>query len=230
MSGSLPFGVDYDPYSEGYSEDQDDTSDDQDGTPDGSSGDDSGGIWSSIKGYAHWAYLWAKERGTGSSSSPNSVSLGDGGADDLSGDASDDTLFAGAGSDILTGGGGSDVLHGGSGADTLQGGLNEDVLAGGNGADTFVFTSAQEAGSGTTADTITDFQSGRDTIDLSSIDADTSSPGSQAFTWIGGQDFSDVAGQVRYSGGVLQGDTDSDGKADFQINVNGPVAAGDVIL
>ena len=71
------------------------------------------------------------------------------------------------GADSLWGGNGSDVLEGSSGKDTLAGGNGSDILRGGTGNDVFVFNTAAEAGNVNEYDRITDFQSGRDKIDLS---------------------------------------------------------------
>lgn len=77
--------------------------------------------------------------------------IGGGGADALSGGAGRDTLAGGAGRDIIEGGGGRDQITGGRGADTLTGNA---------GADRFVFSSSDGR------DTITDFQQGRDQIQI----------------------------------------------------------------
>lgn len=72
----------------------------------------------------------------------------------------DDTLLGTSGSNYLRGYGGDDLLDGRGGADTLWGGEGEDTLTGGTGADTFVFTPNDGF------DTITDFDSAVDLIDL----------------------------------------------------------------
>ena len=41
----------------------------------------------------------------------------------------------------------------------------------------------------------------------------------QAFKYIGGKGFHDKAGELRFKGGKLSGDTDGDGDIDFQIGV-----------
>lgn len=130
----------------------------------------------------------------------------------------------------LTGGLGADVLAGAGGDDVLEGGLGSDLLEGGNGSDLFVFRTAAEAGLGTTRDVIGDLQPA-DRIDLSLIDASTLEDGDQAFRFIADAAFSGVAGELRAVEGLIQGDLDGDGVADFEIGLLGTwVPAGDGFL
>ncbi|MBS7790941.1 hypothetical protein KTR66_13095 [Roseococcus sp. SDR] len=139
-------------------------------------------------------------------------------ANRLDGNAGANRLDGSEGNDTLGGLGGQDTLIGGDGADLLDGGLGADVLTGGRDADRFVFRSVIEAA----GDVITDFSvTDGDRIDLRPIDADDGAFGNQAFSWIGGSAFSAVAGQLRFAGGVLEGDVDGDGGADFQIGMSG---------
>ena len=78
----------------------------------------------------------------------------------LSGTDGADILVGTDGVDIIAGGNGADNLAGNAGNDILIGGAGNDFLTGDAGADTFVFTQ----GSG--FDTISDFEAGRDQIDL----------------------------------------------------------------
>ncbi len=85
------------------------------------------------------------------------------GDDQLNGGGGADYLDGGEGNDLLDGGSGGDLLLGGAGADLLIGGLGNDQLSGGNGADTFRFDTALGPGN---IDSITDFASGSDVIEL----------------------------------------------------------------
>lgn len=93
---------------------------------------------------------------------------GQSGNDQLSGQGGNDVLKGGLGLDELNGGNGSDRLLGQSGQDVLIGGLGNDILAGGSDADLFVFTSVNDG-----TDTIADFNTLEDLIDLRTIFATT---------------------------------------------------------
>jgi predicted extracellular nuclease/2',3'-cyclic-nucleotide 2'-phosphodiesterase (5'-nucleotidase family) len=67
--------------------------------------------------------------------------------------------------DTIVGSTAANVLEGGAGNDTLSGGWNSDTLTGGDGDDTFLFNTGVGGASG--FDTITDFETGVDTIALS---------------------------------------------------------------
>lgn len=157
--------------------------------------------------------------------------IGTGVADDIYGSNVKNTLWGDAGADILDGRGGNDVLYGGDGWDDLYGGAGNDNLNGGrgydlqwggSGADTFIFTSIKDSVVGKNRDVIEDFsRSEGDLIDLRQIDANTTSGGNQAFDFIGTAQFSHTAGELRFINGILSGDTNGDGTADFQVAVNG---------
>ena len=86
--------------------------------------------------------------------------LGGGGEDILDGGAHDDRLLGGGRADDLFGGAGNDVLIGGAGNDRLNGHVGNDILTGGAGKDVFYFRS------GHGNDVITDFEIGRDLIEI----------------------------------------------------------------
>ena len=125
----------------------------------------------------------------------NDFLFGDSGADTIDGGEGDDVILGGSGDDTLTGGAGTDIIRGGSGADTIdggagadillgdsgadtidggegddiiRGGTGDDTLTGGAGADTFVFAP------GDGSDTITDFDTDEDRINLSTFGDDIS--------------------------------------------------------
>lgn len=178
--------------------------------------------------------------------SGNDSLKGDGGNDTMIGGTGHDSLWGGTGADRLEGGTGNDTLKGDSGNDRIVGGQGRDKMWGGSGADMFVFTTVQESRVGSQRDVIYDFQSGRDVIDLRGIDANELRKGNQAFSWIGTKGpflhpdeaasvfltagFTGRAGELRYDRGILMGDTDGDGRADFEIKIVGRFSHGDVIL
>ncbi|MBP7704470.1 MAG: calcium-binding protein [Caulobacter sp.] len=153
---------------------------------------------------------------------------GGGGNDVLNGDTGNDVLNGEGDNDLLYGGAGTDTLNGGSGSDTLEGGVGADKLTGGAGSDTFRFTDLDLSGGAVERDQIfdLDFADG-DVIDLSSIDADTSTGGNDAFVWATGNKFSGTAGELvlKYVASTnvttLELDVDGDGRADFRIAITG---------
>ena len=123
----------------------------------------------------------------------------------------------------LTGNAAANSLNGSAGNDTLTGGGGRDVLTGGSGSDFFDFNASSETGiTSTTRDLIADFVSGTDHIDLSSIDANAAMAGDQAFTkLLASSTAFTAAGQLRFGGGVLYGNTDTDTAAEFSIALSG---------
>jgi Ca2+-binding RTX toxin-like protein len=144
----------------------------------------------------------------------------------------------------INGSGLNETLQGMGGNDTLVGGGGRDVLTGGSGRDVFVFSALSDSVTATSrSDRITDFSSAEgDTIYLVGLDADSRSAGTNdAFTFIGASGFTaGTAGQVRafYNAAsgvtVVQGETNGDGVADFQILLECTgalnLSAGDFLL
>ena len=150
--------------------------------------------------------------------------FGQDGNDWLQGMAQDDVLCGGNGNDRLDGGSGNDRVNGDAGNDSITGGPGADILAGGTGADTFYYSSADFAGTAlANRDTILDFSSAQgDRIDLSAVDANsTNTSGDDAFVYIGAAEFSKTPGELRFqvtgANGLLSGDLNGDGIADFII-------------
>ena len=176
------------------------------------------------------------------------IFLGLGGGDTISGGDNDDTLYGGNDGDTLNGGLKDDFLIGGSGADTLngdagsdylRGGADKDTMTGGSGADTFAWLTATDSygtqGQNRLPDTITDFVSGSDKLDLSAIDANTTNAvnTNDAFTFFSDGVFHAHGIWTTTSGGVTTvfADTDGAAGAEFQIQLtNGAIPlAGDFI-
>ncbi len=147
---------------------------------------------------------------------------GNGAGNYLLGEPDEETINGLGGNDHIIAKGGNDRLNGGGGNDILTGGLGKDYLRGNAGADRFDFNKAAESAKGAARDRILDFsRSQKDKIDLSSIDADRDgTSGNQKFTFIGTAGFHGRDGELRCSGGIIQGDTNGDKIADFEIKVN----------
>jgi len=96
----------------------------------------------------------------------NDSLLGNVGDDNLSGGNGVDALDGGIGNDLLDGGASNDTLFGQAGADMLIGGKGKDVMTGGADADVFVFANGDTSALNGFVDTITDFNSAADSIDI----------------------------------------------------------------
>lgn len=152
--------------------------------------------------------------------------VGGSGADSMSGEGGNDRLSGGAGSDNLNSGGGSDTLAGGSGKDVLNGGA-DDLK------DTFDFNIISESGLGLQADRVENFLNRVDEIDLSGIDANSTTTGNSAFEFNGTTARAHSVWYAEQSGGVsVFGDVDGDNVADFEIFLAdiSLVRTGDFIL
>jgi hypothetical protein len=156
------------------------------------------------------------------------------GSGDISGtgNGAANNIQGGSGANSLDGGAGNDTLNGNDGDDTIVGGLGGDLMRGGIGADAFVVAHAFAAGLET--DQIFDFSAAEnDWIDLSAIDA-IAGGFDDAFTLVGA--FGKAAGEMTltFAGGIttLKLDLNGDGKADYQLKINGDVTgeSGDWLL
>lgn len=144
-----------------------------------------------------------------------------------------DSLTGNNGNNVITGSGGNDFISGLGGDDRLIGGAGADTLTSGIGQNVFVYNTVSDSLPGLfSRDTITDFSSFYDDIDLRGVDANTTVAGDQAFTYIGSSFFSGAPGQLRYSNGLLQGNTDFDLAPEFEIYLSNfaSISASDLLL
>lgn len=181
------------------------------------------------------------------------IILGYGGNDTLWGSFGNDIIDGGAGNDLLVGQSGNDTVIGGDGNDQVIGNTGADELSGGAGADIFAYGNRNQS-TLANPDLIIDFSGqvrlgtnsqGRDIrlpgegdkIDLSTIDADTTLAGNQAFTIVQ-HGFSGTAGELYSSYDAAAGitsifvDVDGDANADMEIQLLGhiPLTGSDFIL
>jgi Ca2+-binding RTX toxin-like protein len=84
----------------------------------------------------------------------------------LTGDEGANIITGNTGANILTGKAGNDTLSGGAGTDTLIGGLDRDRMTGGADADTFRFALGDSLATAVGFDTVVDFETGIDRMDL----------------------------------------------------------------
>lgn len=103
----------------------------------------------------------------------------------------DDTLVGDDGNNVLYSFMGDDVIKMGAGDDTTSGGDGVDVMTGGAGADHFQYYLVQES-TGSVVDSITDFTSGEDRIDL--------------FNFVSGVDATVTADKFKHIAGAADGD------------------------
>lgn len=129
----------------------------------------------------HGAKDWASVSISVAPLETGKVMMGTAGNNSLRGAGTAETMYGLDGNDVLSGGGandrldggaGNDQLNGNSGDDTLTGGLGVDKLAGGSGRDVFDFNNIAERG-----DKITDFERGKDVLDVRDLFGDVTSGG-----------------------------------------------------
>ncbi len=198
----------------------------------GSSGADTVSYYYGVNGSAGVTVSLANtgSQATGGSGSDTLIGIehlrGSNNADQLTGNTLGNRLY---------GYGGNDVMSGGDGADTLVGGAGRDSLSGGAGNDFFDFNALSEMGAtSTTRDIVTDFVRGQDRIDLASLDANAATSANEAFSaaFVAASAAFTAAGQLKFAGGVLYGNTDSDADAEFALQLTGvtTLAASDLVL
>ncbi len=165
---------------------------------------------------ANFNGLWFHSAATGGSSNLSYLTFWNWTADDS-------VFIAGSAvSDILIGSARSDTISGLDGIDLLRGGRGPIFLPGGDDADRFDFNSVFDSRKGAASTiVIDDFEQDRwhDRIDLKTIDANTHVNGNQKFHFIGDDAFHHREGELRFRNGLVKGDVDGDGRADFEIAV-----------
>jgi Ca2+-binding RTX toxin-like protein len=150
------------------------------------------------------------------------------GHDILKGANSGNRLEGKEGDDIIEGRGGNDTIRAGSGFDLLDGGAGNDVFLYDN-RDTNLSSISERhwrrAAMG--HDTIQNFETGKDKIDLRDLDANRLTIDNDAFVFV--DSFNGAAGQLIYNGLEMQADVDGDAISDLKIAVVG-LQRSDVLL
>lgn len=148
----------------------------------------------------------------------------------IQGSAHGDAIAGTNGDDLFFGWDGNDLLRGRDGNDQLVAGLGQDILEGGAGRDRFDYRSVEHDPAQADQDTIVDFsQAEHDIIEFGLTP-------NRKFSFIGTDDFTGVARQLRYeiSGDntLVHGDVNGDAVADFQIQLLGRIdlTADDFLL
>jgi Ca2+-binding RTX toxin-like protein len=155
------------------------------------------------------------------------------------GNSGDNTITGNAGSNTLSGDDGNDSIFGWGGDDLIEGGAGWDTLSGGAGDDRFIFRAVGDVGggsSGLSSDIVMDWAVG-DKIDLSRIDAISSTSTNDKFTFVESGTFTG-GGQLRYGQDAVagetyvEGDINGDGAADFSLALRGlhALSSTDIIL
>lgn len=130
----------------------------------------------------------------------------------------------------IIGDSGDDILRGIAGNDTLDGGLGSDTLTGGGGADRFVFSTKLGP---TNVDTITDFASGVDKIQLAKGVFTKFKAGSVAeANFVSGANALDSNDYLIFNGSQLLYDADGSGKGAAVVvaKIVGTVVASDLFV
>ncbi len=152
--------------------------------------------------------------------------------ENIIGSFGNDILSGDGGGNVINGDYGDDIINGRGGNDTIHSGYGADILDGGAGADVFQYNDSRDSGAGYRAsyrggiyrveygnDTILNFETGIDKIDLRQCDAISGNTTSDHFVFADA--LTGVAGQLVLIGGQLLGDITGDGIADLVINVAG---------
>lgn len=157
------------------------------------------------------------------------VLTGNNGNNALLGGLGNDNLLGGNGNDNLQGQDGKDTLRGQAGTDHLNGGTGADVLIGGAGQDVFQFKTAADS-TPAAADQLTAGDGGAafdgpgskagDIIDVSALDANTTTGGDQAFLFGGGAGKGHLSLIDSGADTIVRGNTDNDAAFEFQLVIH----------
>ncbi len=140
--------------------------------------------------------------------------------DDIRGRGGKDQIRGRKGWDDLRGDDGDDRLWGGLGNDKIDGGLGSDELEGGQGSDFFQFN--RRDANGKDVDVIVDFKPEQgDRLGIATVTNNSKLFEGSQWIYIGSNEFTGTADELRFSGNMLSGDIDGDGKADLQIRLKG---------
>lgn len=132
--------------------------------------------------------------------------------------------LSGVGDLAATGNGLGNIIIGNSGNNSLNGGLGKDTLTGGDGIDHFIYNDISSS-SPANIDTINDFKTGVDKIDLL---FNISSSNSVAIV----PSFTGLAGQITFSANKLSIDINGDKTADYQLILTGvnSISPSDILV
>jgi Ca2+-binding RTX toxin-like protein len=133
---------------------------------------------------------------------------------DMTGATQDTTVILGGSAMIITGSNGADILLGFGGADVISGGLGNDTITGGAGADNLTGGAGQDVfvlNSKATTDTVTDFVSADDAVQISTAAIDnTAGDAAGALGNATAADFAIVADETLLTGLSLAATTNAE--------------------
>lgn len=138
-----------------------------------------------------------------------------------------ENAIGGSGNDLLIGNGAANILKGGAGNDIIFGGGGADLLTGGAGADIFVFSAASDSNRAA-QDTILDFVSGQDKIDVSAVSSLTALQFVDTFSGKAGEAILSYNQSTNVGGLAI--DFSGQGQGDFSIALVGQATATDILV
>ncbi|MFO2466058.1 M10 family metallopeptidase C-terminal domain-containing protein [Pseudomonas sp. 15FMM2] len=162
-------------------------------------------------------------------SASQTINLKAGSFSDVGGLKGNVSIAKGVTLENAVGGAGADALIGNEANNRLTGGAGADRLRGGGGADTFVYNNASDS-SPNNPDTLMDFTSGVDKIDVSAAMKNARTPALTFVSTLSGKAGEAIITYNEKSGtGTVSIDLTGAGKADLLINTHGQVKPTDFI-